>query len=132
MYEHLTKYLEEFKSRDFGEIVSEKTDEASRQIPHVCYSKVVRKFTNDVYGFVDEHKELQDYSKILKDSHIDWDSRSMTAADVDKMDAQCVLALIVGAIRAERFCDGALLGFLKDGAIIRWLERLKRIDMELE
>ena len=81
---------------------------------------------------MDKHKELQNYSKILEDKSSEWGTRSMEAADVDKLDAQCVLALIVGAVRADRFCDGALLGFLEDGAISRWLERLKRIDMELE
>ena len=41
---------------------------------------------------------------------------------------QCVMALIVGAVRAERFCDGALLTFFTDGSIRRWLERLKEIN----
>lgn len=132
MYESLTNYLEEFQGRDFGTIVSGKHDVASWQIPHVCYSETVSRFIDEVYRFVDEHNELQNYSKILKDNGIDWDSRLMTAADVDKLDAECVLALILGAIRAERFCDGALLRFLKDGAIVRWLERLKAIDMGLK
>ena len=38
------------------------------------------------------------------------------------------MALIIGAIRAERFCNGALLGFFKDGSITKWLSRLKEID----
>lgn len=38
------------------------------------------------------------------------------------------MALITGAVRAERFCDGALLGFFKDGSIRKWLERLKELD----
>ncbi|MFQ8599328.1 MAG: DUF6508 domain-containing protein [Oscillospiraceae bacterium] len=37
-----------------------------------------------------------------------------------------VMALIM-AVRAERFCDGALLGFFKDGSIRKWLERLKEV-----
>jgi hypothetical protein len=36
----------------------------------------------------------------------------------------------MGAIRAERFCDGALLGFFKDGYILKWLKRLKDIDWQ--
>ena len=44
------------------------------------------------------------------------------------MDAKCIMALIMGAVSAERFCDGALLGFFKDGSIKKWLERLKEID----
>lgn len=52
----------------------------------------------------------------------------MRNANVDTLDAKCILALIMGAIRAERFCDGALLSFFKDGYILRWLKRLKEID----
>jgi hypothetical protein len=51
----------------------------------------------------------------------------MSDADVSKLDAQCIMALIMGAVRAERFCDGALLGFFKDGSIQKWLERLKEL-----
>ena len=54
----------------------------------------------------------------------------MRKADVDRPDAQCVLALIMVAIRDERFCDGALLGFFKDGCILKWLKRLKDIDWQ--
>lgn len=52
----------------------------------------------------------------------------MQEADVSKLDARCVLAMIMCAIRAERFCDGALLSCLADGTIQRCLERLKKID----
>ena len=130
MYESLTKYLAEFRNKDFGKIVSGKYDGTTWQMPCVCYSEVVMQFIKSVHEFVDKHKELQDYSKILEDNSIEWGARAMKAADVDKLDAQCVLALLVGAVRAERFCDGALLGFLEDVAISRWLERLKRIDMD--
>lgn len=34
----------------------------------------------------------------------------------------------MGAVRAERFCDGALIGFFEDGAILRLLEHPKEID----
>lgn len=54
----------------------------------------------------------------------------MVKAEVDNLDAKCVVALIYGAIRAERFCDGAILAFLKDGTIVRWLKRLKTLDAD--
>ena len=52
----------------------------------------------------------------------------MSEADVSNADGKLVMALLVGALRADRFCEGALLGFLKDGSVARWLERLKEID----
>lgn len=38
------------------------------------------------------------------------------------------MALLLGAVRAERFCDGALLDFFEDGSVKRWLLRLREID----
>ena len=54
----------------------------------------------------------------------------MEAADVTDMDAKGVIALLIGAVRAERFCDGALLSMLEKGCILRWLNRLEQIDNE--
>ena len=45
---------------------------------------------------------------------------------MDTLDAKCVMALIVGAVRAERFCDGALLGKIENittGVLIKICER---------
>ena len=41
-----------------------------------------------------------------------------------------MLALILGAFRAERFCGGALKSFLEKGCIQKWLKRLEEIDNE--
>ena len=48
----------------------------------------------------------------------------MKNANVANLNTQCVLALIVGAVRAERFCVGVLLDFFQSGCILKWLERL--------
>lgn len=73
---------------------------------------------------------LHSYIKILEDNGIKWSWEPMVKAEVDNLDAKCVVALIYGAIRAERFCDGAILAFLKDGTFVRWLERLKTLDAD--
>ena len=136
MYESLTKYLIEFTGDEFGTWVIDKkndgTPEHPIQMPHVDYATTVYCFIHDVSAFVDEHKdlELKCYSDILKANGIEWGMDSMTAAVIENLDAKCVLALIVGAIRAERFCDGALLGFFKNGSIARWLERLQELETE--
>ena len=39
-----------------------------------------------------------------------------------------MVALLVGTVQAEKFCDGAFLGLLKQGCIIRWLGKLEVID----
>ena len=136
MYESLTKYLDEFTGAEFGTwIVDDKNDgtpEHPLQFPFVDYSRVVDQFIHDVYSFVDNHEEmgLYSYQKVLEENGIKWNAQSMETAVVDDLDAKCVVALIYGAIRAERFCDGTILAFLKDGTIVRWLERLKTLDAD--
>ena len=68
------------------------------------------------------------YGDILEKVHIDWNIESMSNADVMKLDGQTVMALIVGAIRADRFYEGALLEFFGNRSISKWLTRLDEID----
>lgn len=136
MYENLTKYLDEFTGTEFGTwIVDDKSDgtlEHPLQFPFVNYSCVVDHFIDDVFSFVDKYEEvgLYSYQKVLEENGIKWNAQSMETAVLDDLDAKCVVALIYGAIRAERFCDGTILAFLKDGTIVRWLERLKTLDAD--
>ena len=52
----------------------------------------------------------------------------MCEKDVSTLGGKCILALIMGAVRAERFVDGALLNFFRTGTITKWLRRLQEID----
>ena len=99
-------------------------------MPYVRYTEMVDHFVHDVYEFMEANKgfELNRYGEILQQNGLEWGGKSMSEADVSEKDARCIMALIMGAVRAERFCDGALLGFFKDGSIRKWLERLKEID----
>ena len=106
------------------------TPEHPIQMPCVRCSEMVSNFIDDVYTFEESNKdmELTRYEDILKDNGLEWDSESMKNADISSLNAQCVLALIMGAVRAERFSDGALLDFFESGSVLKWLERLKTID----
>ena len=46
------------------------------------------------------------------------------------MNGQAVMALLLGAIRAEKFCSGALKTFLELGCIEKWLTRLQELEKE--
>ena len=87
-------------------------------------------FDRCVYTFVDGHPEydLAHYNDILARSGIEWSTESMEGADASKLDGQTVMALLVASLRANRFCEGALLGFFESGAVRRWLIRLREID----
>lgn len=105
------------------------TSEHPIQLPFVGYSEMVNNFLHDIYIFEQSNKdmELTRYGDILKENGIEWGLESMKKADTSNLDAQCVLALIMGAVRAERFCDGALLDYFKTGCILKWLEKLNSI-----
>lgn len=133
-YDNLTKYINQFENATFGEwIIDRKNDgspEHPMQMPFVNYSAIVKSFINDVCRFADDHSGLESnhYRDILAKNHLKWDFESMKKADISSMDAQCVMALIVGVISAERFCDGALLELFKNGYIVKCLKRLKQIQ----
>ncbi|MHC1694951.1 MAG: DUF6508 domain-containing protein [Eubacteriales bacterium] len=133
-FEILTKYIPIIQADNIGEWVIDKendgTPEHPIQMPFVGYSEMVHNFIDDVYTFEESNKdmELTRYGDILKDNGLEWGTEAMKNADVSDLNAQCVLALILGAVRAERFCDGALLDFVKSGCILKWLERLNSIE----
>lgn len=136
MYEKITKYLDEFTGAEFGTWIfdnkNDGTPEHPAQMPFLSYSSVIMHFIEDVHSFVYEYEEigLYNYEKVLEENGIEWGMESMAKTEVDNLDAKCVIALIFGVIRAERFSEGILLVFLKNGSIIRWLERLKTLDAD--
>ena len=52
---------------------------------------------------------------------------SFIEADVSIIDAQGILAMLVGLLRAERFSDGVVLEALESGLVLKWLERIRDI-----
>jgi len=132
-FDTLTKYISVIQPDSIGEWIIDRENDGTPghpiQMPFVDYSEIVHNFIDDVYIFEENNKsmELTCYSDILKDNGIEWDTESMKNADISNLNAQCILALLMGAVRAERFCDGALLDFFKSGYILMWLERLNSI-----
>ena len=135
-FDILTKYISMIQSDSIGDWIVDKVNDGTLghpiQMPFVDYSEIVRNFIDDVYTFEESYKdmELTRYGDILKDNGLEWDTESMKNADVSNLNAQCVLALIMGAVRAERFCDGVLLDFFKSSSILKWLERLKSCEIK--
>lgn len=134
-FKFLTKYIGILSAaKSYGEWVVDRENDGSpehpMQWPFVGYNDIAISFEKEFYQFAESHPEYQltSYGQILESNVLKWDLQSMQNADVNALDAQCVLALIMAVIRAERFCDGALLGFFEDGSIQKWLKRLKDID----
>lgn len=130
----LTKYINLLKNDNIGEWNCDKENDGSSerpiQLPFVIYSITVHKLADDIYKFAKESDEIVPgkYAEILQANGIKWGYDSMMKADASGLDAQCILALLIASLRAERFCDGALLDFIESGAVTRWLKRLQELD----
>lgn len=133
-YSALTKYINLLENDNVSEWIVDKENDGSSErpmhLPFVIYSITVHRLEGDIYKFAKESDEIVPgkYAEILQANGIEWGYDSMMKADASVLDAQCILALLIASLRAERFCDGALLGFIKNGAVIRWLKRLQELD----
>ncbi|MED4563577.1 DUF6508 domain-containing protein [Bacillus altitudinis] len=130
----LTNYISMLQGDDIGEWVIDQENDGTAehpiQMPYVNYSETARRFIEDVYTFAEQHQEmgLTRYSEILKENGIEGGTNDMENVDISYVNAQCVLALIMGVLRAERFCEGVILDFFTKGTIVKWLERLERLE----
>ena len=124
MYEALTKYIGQFE--DVGTWTIDRENDGSKehpiQMPYMSYSRAIMKFLSEMDAFM-----VYNYQEVLKRNDLRW-GMEMGNADVSGFDAEAVLALLTGAVRAERFCDGAFASFVRSGAVDRWLGKLKEID----
>lgn len=133
-FEILTNYIPLLQGNDIGEWVIDQENDGTAehpiQMPFVNYSETVRRFIEDVYTFAEHHQEMEltRYREILKENGIEWGMNDMEDVDVSNLNSQCVLALIMGVLRAERFCEGVILDFFTNGTIVKWLERLERLE----
>ena len=134
----LTEFIPRIKDDTFGEWIIDRVNDGTlehpKQFPFINYTDAVTDFIQTLYAFCQEHPEFEHtrYTDTLNSFGLEWSSSSMEQADVSSMDAKGVIALLIGAVRADRFCDGALLAFFQNGCILRWLERLAEIDKQTE
>ena len=72
-------------------------------MPYVEYSQLVRRFMHDIHSFQENHPEygLNRYGDILRENNLEWDKKSMQKAEVSVLDGKCIMALLVGAVRAD-------------------------------
>lgn len=137
IYNPLISFIPCLKGIEYGEVYPKQQSgdgslEKPFQMPYYIYADVVHEFENAVYEFEEEHPEFQlnQYIDILLVNGLRWDESVMTNADVSRMNGQAVMALLLGAIRAEKFCSGALKTFLELGCIEKWLTRLQELEKE--
>jgi hypothetical protein len=134
-YRVLTKYIERMSETDsFGkwiiDYLNDGTPDRPIQMPFVNFNGLVNEFVEEFYQFSESYPEYQltRYGSILESNGLKWEDWSMRNADETSLNAQCILALIMGAIRADRFSEGTLLSFFEDGYIVKWLKRLESYE----
>ena len=127
-FDILFQYIDLLSKDEYGKRIvdteSKGTIEDPVHFPYVLYSRTVDAFVQAVHDCWKEF-EPQDYLQVLKSHNIEWNYDSMIGVDVTRLPTQAILALLLAAVRAEKFCDGALLDFLKMGSIQKWLVTLK-------
>lgn len=99
-------------------------------MPFVSYSELIYKFIKDFYSFCNAHPEYDadNYKSILSEQGIKAQPSALKETNVSNLDDKTMIVMIMCVIRMERFCEGLLLVLLKEGIIVKWLERLKEID----
>lgn len=133
-FEILTNYIPKLEGNHFGKWVVDTENDGSSErpihMPYVDYSAIIYNFVHDFYQFENENNDLKlnYYQDILNENNIEWRSESMITADVSDLNAQAILALIMGVIRADRFSEGTLLEFFQNGCMVKWLMQLQLLD----
>ena len=130
---------DELKNDGYGEVknpllegakLHKGTREDPIPFPHIEYSETVHKLIKAVYNF---HKANPDYDLVnymgILNSY-GYTDINVNTIDVSEMDDKCLMALFMALIRGERFCDGLILDALENGAVQRWLARLRVIVTE--
>lgn len=134
-YDCLTKYLSIFSNNPIGKWFKDDegdgTEEHPYLLPHVVYSDEVTDFGENIAKIADKYN-LNNYKDILNRNGIEWNCDSMKNADITKVSSDVIIALLLAAFRAEKFCDGALLSFFENGCIEKWLMKLKSNEQERE
>ena len=137
-FDKIIALVEPLKQDSFGEwhggIEDKKHEDASFQIPFVAYTQTAHNLISEIEDFVDQNPdyELKRYAKILKERNIEFSQEAFNKVDLDKLDAQGIMAILVGLMRAERFCEGIFLDNLKSGFIFKCIQRLEIISKARE
>jgi len=117
MFEFLFKYLEHFDKKDFGKwIIDDEHKETPNdpiQFPFVDYNRYVDAFIEEVCDFAITNK-LTNYN-LVDGKTIGYDSPNKD-----------IFYKILEITRAEKFCDGYVLGKLEDGTIQNLILILRR------
>lgn len=112
MYEMLTKYAGTLADRKLGSYLG-------------CGTVGLEDFVDDFYAF--EGFADAGYGETIAQYGIDA-SEGVECCDVEHASLDLLRACITWCVRGDRFCDGLLGSYAKNGFLDRCLVRLKELD----
>lgn len=123
-YQNLTKFLPYFvKWENFDEWRGGKQTDGQAFMPYVAYYGKIGEF------FIEfSHSELDDHKYGEKMDVCGWWDESTMNAAIAEMSAEDVGTCITAIWRRERFNEGIILRFIKNGTLAKLLARLKELD----
>ncbi len=123
-YQNLTEFLPYFaEGQNLGEWRGGKQSDGQVHMPYVAYNEKIREFFKEFL-----HSELadQDYGEKM-DARGWWKESAMESA-IAEMSAEDVGTSITAIWRRDRFSEGTILRFIKNGILAKLLARLKELD----
>ncbi len=131
----LTDHIKELTDIKYGEWSSGEVDsEDTIGIPTVSYNSAVNRFLFDFELFITKNSDIKyhNYEDVLKRAKIKNNAEDFYNTDIADLSSAVILAMIIGILRKDRFCEGILLNAFENGYILRWLKRIKEIDIKEE
>lgn len=123
-YQNLTRFLLYFtEGQSCGEWRGGKQADGQVIMPYVAYNEKIGEFIQEF-----SHSEFADHDYGEKmDAHGWWDESAMNAA-IAEMSAEDVVTCITAIWRRDRFSEGTISRFIKNGIFAKLLARLKELD----
>lgn len=134
MYEPLTQFIDRISPDNVGEwgtgCWSDDRPEPAMFMPAMHYSDAVSELCQALEVVISDNAGTASWiaPDILAQRGIDWNTKAFREADVSTLDGDAILALLDAVFQLERFGDGLVGSFIRNGCITKWLIRLREID----
>lgn len=125
-YQNLTQFLPYFaEGQNLGEWRGGKQADGQVHMPYVAYNEKIREFFKEF-----SHSELADHDYGEKMDARGWGKESAMESAIAEMSAEDVGTCITAIWRRDRFSEGTILRFIKNGILAKLFARLKELDEE--
>ena len=124
-YQNLIKFLSYFaEGQNLGERRGGKQADGQVIMPYVAYDEKIGEFIQEF-----SHSELADHNYVEKMDTRGWWKENVMESAIAEMSAEDVGTCITAIWRRDRFSEGTILRFVKNGILAKLLARLKELDI---